>query len=83
LTFTNSSCELCDQAIEILEENAFNYEDYNLETKTDATEILITELEYPESIEGIMFPVLKIEDTLYTSIKTRQEFIDILKLHFE
>lgn len=83
MTFTNSSCELCDQAIEILEENAFNYEDYNLETKTDATEILITELEYPESIEGIMFPVLKIEDTLYTSIKTRQEFIDILKLHFE
>jgi glutaredoxin len=83
LTFTNSSCELCDQAIEILEGNAFNYEDYNLETKTDATEILITELEYPESIEGIMFPVLKIEDTLYTSIKTRQEFIDILKLHFE
>ncbi len=83
LIFTNSNCDLCDEIIEILAENAFNYEDYNLETNTEASEVLTIELKDSASIEEIMFPVLKIEDTVYMTIKTRQEFIDILKLHFD
>ncbi|MEM5564663.1 hypothetical protein WNY78_06090 [Psychroserpens sp. AS72] len=83
LIFTNTNCALCDEALTILSDNAFSYEDFNLDTDIKALDLLKSEIGDSTSIEAINFPVLKIEDNIYTEIKTRQEFIDILKTHFE
>lgn len=83
LIFSNTNCDLCNEAIAILEENTFSYENYNLETSTEALNLLQSKLDDSQSIEDLKFPVITIEDKMYTDIKTRDEFIKILKVHFE
>lgn len=83
LIFTNTTCDLYNEAITILEENAFSYKNYNLETSTEALNLLQSKLDDSQSIEDLKFPVITIEDKMYTDIKTRDEFIKILKVHFE
>ncbi|MFT4805953.1 MAG: glutaredoxin [Psychroserpens sp.] len=82
LMYSNSNCELCNQAIEILEDNAFNFENYNLETNIEVSESLKSELDI-SSLQDLKFPILKIEDQIYTNVDSRKKFIEILKVYFE
>ncbi|WP_152611514.1 thioredoxin domain-containing protein [Psychroserpens damuponensis] len=81
--YTHTDCNLCNEGLVILEENAFNYKSYDVITHPEVLDLLTYEVGGSKSIEALKFPVLKIEGSIYTSIKTRQEFIDILKTHFE
>ncbi|WP_047547912.1 hypothetical protein [Psychroserpens sp. Hel_I_66] len=83
LYFTNPDCDLCVEGLSILKENAFNYHVYDIETDAESLKIFKSEIGSSKSKDEIDFPVLKIEDSIYTTIKTRQGFIDVLKRHFE
>lgn len=83
LIFTNSNCDLCDQAIVILQENAFNFKNHNIETNRQASKILKAELEDLDALNNTTYPILKIENQIYTNIATREKLIEILKTHFE
>nr|WP_321222947.1 glutaredoxin domain-containing protein [uncultured Psychroserpens sp.] len=82
LLFTTTSCNLCEEALIILDENAFNFEDFNITVNNDALVLLKKELG-ENNLESVTYPALKIDDNLYYNIKSRQEFIDILKEHFK
>ena len=45
LIFTNTTCDLYNEAITILEDNAFSYKNYNLETSTEALNLLQSKLD--------------------------------------
>lgn len=73
---------MCDEAIKIIEENAFSFKHIDIETNSEELKALKYQLNIA-SVQNVKFPVLKIEDQLYTNIETCNTFIKILKSHFE
>ena len=83
LIFTNTDCELCETAITILEDNAINFENLDVSINSEALVLLKKELGNKNTTPSVKFPLIKIDGELYSDIKTREQFIEILKVHFK
>jgi glutaredoxin len=81
--YKSTNCDLCDTAITILEENSIIFKSYDIEIDKKAYNALKDDLKNLESLDNHTYPILKIEEDIYTNIETREQFIEILKLHFE
>ena len=80
--FTTDICDLCDETKNLLDNNRISYEEYNVDKDTTLLIKLIKEYKHNTVDTKTYAPILKIEDSLYTTIKTKHELIDALKNHF-
>lgn len=80
--FTKGICNLCDETKSLLSSNRIKYEEFNVDTDSTQLIKLIKEYKHNNVDTRTYAPILKIEDSLYTTIKTKNELIDALKNHF-
>lgn len=80
--FTKNVCNLCDETKNLLEKNRVKYEEYNIDTDSTQLIKLIKDYKHNNVEKRTYAPIIKIEDSLYTNIKTKHELIDVLKNHF-
>lgn len=80
--FTKDICNLCLETKSLLDANYIKYKEFNIDK--DSTQLIRLIKEYKQSdVDARTYtPILKIEDSLYTNIKTKNELIDALKNHF-
>ena len=80
--FIKGICSLCDETKNILDSNRIQFEEINIDKDSTQLIKLIKEYKYHKVDKRTYAPILKIEDSLYTTIKTKNELIDALKHHF-
>ncbi len=80
--FTKDVCDLCKETKTLLNKNRILFEEYNIDKDTTLLIKLIKEYKHNKVSSRTYTPIMKIEDSLYTSIKTKNELIDALKNHF-
>ncbi len=80
--FTKDVCNLCDETKNLLDNNRIKYEEFNVDTDSTQLIKLIKEYKYNKVDARTYAPIIKVEDSLYTTIKTKHELIDALKNHF-
>ncbi len=80
--FTKGVCDLCDETKDLLSSNRIKYEEFNVDTDSTQLIKLIKEYKHQKVDARTYAPILKIGDSLYTQIKTRDELIYALKNHF-
>lgn len=80
--FTKDSCDLCKDTKGILSTNLIKYEEFNIDRDTIQLIKLIKEYKSSGIDERTYAPIIKIDDSLYTKIKTRKDLIEALKNHF-
>jgi glutaredoxin len=80
--FSKDVCILCDETKLLLNNNRINFEEFNIDKDSTQLIKLIKEYKQNKVDERTYAPILKIEDSLYTNLKTKQELIDALKNHF-
>ena len=80
--FTKDVCDLCNQTKSLLGANYIKYDEFNIDR--DSTQLIRLIKEYKSNkVNARTFaPILKIEDSLYTNIKTKEELITALQNHF-
>jgi len=81
--YTKDDCSICPDAKRIMSKNKINYIEYNLDKDTTNYNKVIKEFKTikPKS-EFNQIPILKIEDQLYNSIVTLEDFISALREGF-
>lgn len=81
--YTKNACDLCLDTKEIFMKNNINYTEYR--TDKDSTNLmrLIKEFQINNQKEQAIAPIIKIEDSLYTNLRTKEDLINILKNHFK
>jgi len=80
--FIKDNCLLCNETKLLLGNNKINYKEYNIDQDSTYLITLIKTLKKKEVKTKIHAPVIKIEDSIYTKIKTQQELIKVLKTHY-
>ena len=80
--FTKDNCLICNDTKSLLDNNKINFKEYNIDQDSTYLISLLKGLKKNEVKTKIQAPVLKIEDSLYTNIKTRLELIEALKNHY-
>ena len=80
--FTKDICNLCDETKRLLSSNRIKYEEFNVDTDSTQLIKLIKEYKHHKVDSRTYAPIIKVEDSLYTTIKTKHELIDALKNHF-
>ena len=80
--FSKDICSLCDETKALLSSNKINYEEFNIDKDSTQLIKLIKEYKHNKVDTKTYAPILKIEDSLYTQIKTKQDLIDALKNHY-
>ncbi len=80
--YTKDTCDLCMDAKQLLDKHKIRYKELSIEKDSINLIQLISEFKKSDLKKKALVPILKIEDSLYTSLKTRQDFIKALKNHF-
>jgi len=80
--YTKNACDLCFTTRQLLDKNRIGYEELSIEKDSINLMKLVTEFKKAKMQRKALAPVLKIEDSLYTSLKTKQDVIDAFKNHF-
>lgn len=80
--FSKDVCDLCDETKYLLNNNRINFEELNIDKDSTQLIKLIKEYKHKRVDRRTYAPILKIEDSLYTQIKTKQDLIVVLKNHF-
>lgn len=80
--FTKDDCSLCTTTKRILETNYIVYEEFNMDKDSLLIKDLLKEYKTEEINNKTSAPILKIEDSLYTTLKSKRDLIDALKQHF-
>ena len=80
--FTKDSCTLCDDTRQLLKRNRIIFTEYSIEKDSINLIQLIKEFKKVNLTEKAIAPILKIEDSLYTSIRSEFDLINALKNHF-
>ena len=80
--FTKNSCDLCDETKILLNTNRIRYEEFNVDRDSTQLMKLIKEYKHNKVAAKTYAPIIKIEDSLYTTIKTKEELVYILQNHF-
>ena len=81
--FTKDNCLLCNQTKEVLVNNKINYTEFNIDQDSTHLVSLLKEFKKNNVKSKIQAPVLKIDDSLYTNIKTQKQLIETLQKHYK
>jgi len=81
--FTKDNCLLCNQTKDVLANNKINYTEFNIDQDSTYLLSLIKEFKANNIKSKTQAPVLKIEDSLYTNIKTQKQLIETLQEHYK
>lgn len=80
--FTKDSCKLCADTRQLLKRNRINYTELGIDKDSVNLMELVREFKKTSLKTKAIAPILKIEDSLYTSIKSEMDLINALKNHF-
>ena len=80
--FTKNNCLLCNQTKEFLGNNKINYKEFNIDQDSTYLVNLLKEFKKNRIKTKTQVPILKIEDSLYTNIKTQKQLIETLQKHY-
>lgn len=80
--YTKDACTLCNDTKQLLNRNRINFTEYHIDNDSINIMKLVKEFKKVELTEKAIAPILKIEDSLYTSIRTEKDLLDALKNHF-
>ena len=80
--YTKKKCDLCIETKQLLASNNIQFMEYSIEKDSVNLIKIAKELKKVKLINKALTPIIKIEDSLYTSLKTKQDVIDALKNHF-
>ncbi|MDO6597619.1 glutaredoxin family protein [Oceanihabitans sp. 2_MG-2023] len=80
--FTKENCLLCNQTKSTLSDNKINYQEINIDQDSTYLIGLLKEFKKKDLKSKATVPVLKIDDSLYTNIKTQKELIKTLQAHY-
>jgi glutaredoxin len=81
--FTKDNCLLCNQTKDVLANNKINYKEFNIDQDSTYLVSLLKEFKANNIISTIQAPILKIDDSLYTNIKTQKQLIKTLQQHYK
>lgn len=80
--YTKNQCRLCDETKLLLRNNNIKYSEVSIDKDSTNLIKLIKEFKKVDQSEKAFTPILKIQDSLYTSLKNKQDVINALKHHF-
>ncbi|WP_452228165.1 MULTISPECIES: glutaredoxin family protein [unclassified Lacinutrix] len=81
--FTKDNCLLCNQTKDVLANNKINYKEFNIDQDSTYLVLLIKEFKNNKVNYKTHAPVLKMDDSLYTNIKTQKQLIETLQEHYK
>jgi len=81
--FTKDNCLLCNQTKDVLANNKINYKEFNIDQDSTYLVSLLKEFKANNIKSKIQAPVLKIEDSLYTNIRSQKQLIETLQEHYK
>lgn len=80
--FTKDNCDLCSETRNLLNSNKIKFQEISIEQDSTNLLKLVKEFKKTELKERAIVPVMKINDSLYTNLKNRNDLIKALKNHF-
>lgn len=80
--YTKDSCNLCITTKRLLENNYIKYDEFNIDKDSTHLIRLIKDYKRKNIDTRTYSPVIKIEDSLYTKVKSKNDLIKALKNHF-
>jgi len=80
--FTKDNCLLCNDTKQLLSNNKISYKEFNVDQDSTHLIRLLKEFKKSDIKTKIEAPIIKIDDSLYTTIKSRKELIEALMTHF-
>jgi glutaredoxin len=80
--FTKDNCDLCSETRNLLNSNKIKFQEISIEKDSTNLLMLVKEFKKTELKERAIVPVMKINDSLYTNLKNRNDLIKALKNHF-
>lgn len=80
--FTKEACDLCSEAKELMVKNKIRFTELSIDKDSLNLITIARELKKHQVTTKALAPIIKIEDSLYTSLKTKQDIIKALKNHF-
>lgn len=81
IIYTKDACDLCADARQLLRQNKIEYTEYSIDKDSINLMKLIKEFKVNNQKEKALAPIIKIEDSLYTNLRTKQDLINALKNH--
>ncbi|WP_417620039.1 glutaredoxin family protein [Oceanihabitans sediminis] len=81
--FTKDNCLLCNQTKDLLRRNKISYEEYNIDKDSTYLIKLIKEFKLENTHTKTQVPIIKVEDSLYSDIKTQNQLIKKLRKHYQ
>ena len=81
--FTKDNCLLCNQTKDVLANNKINYKEFNIDQDSTYLVSLLKDFKANNIKSKIQAPVLKIEDSLYTNIRSQKQLIETLQEHYK
>ena len=81
IVYTEEVCNLCTVSKELFRGNNIRYTEYSIDKDANHLIKLIEELKAKNQKEKALYPIIKIEDSLYTNLRTKQDVINIFKNH--
>jgi len=82
ILYTQEACDICFETKQLLDSNKINYSEISIEKDSINLLKLVKEFKKINLKEKATVPILKIEDSLYTNIKNKEDLIKALKNHF-
>lgn len=82
IIYTKEACDLCTDTKSLLRQNKIKYTEYGIDKDSLNLMKLIKDFKVNQQNTKALAPILKIEDSLYTNLRTTQDVIDALKNHY-
>lgn len=77
--FTKNDCSLCDDLKTVLVDNGLKFEEYNITNHANNLEKLSEALKNNGTSLNVTIPVVKINNSIYTEIKSKTDLIEALR----
>ena len=80
--YTKDACSLCYETTELLDKNKISYTELSVDNDSLNLMRVAKDFKKMKQMDKALTPIIKIEDSLYASLKNKQDVIRALKNHF-